>query len=263
VSVVTPVYNQAATLPYACDSVLAQTQTDFELILVDDASTDGTADVIEYYRGLDPRVQAVRNTTNSRTGPIQWEPRNNALQVARGVFIAYLDGDNTWDPRFLERLAQVLTNQPATQLVYCRSRNFHHPADLAGVLAADRRSAVDRGRDWVVFAQDEVSPDELGLSQYVDTNEMMHRASVFGALGDLWRTRHPRGDWVNSHQGKRCAHRRHNDLDLVERIIATCGLAAITQLPEVLVDFYYRSVPRDLHPVAESLRRRSVDLASA
>ena len=104
VSVVMPVWNLAPVLPTAIDSVLSQTLDDLELIVVDDASTDATADVVEHYRRADSRVRVMRNTTNSRRSNIEWEPRNNGLQLARGAFIAYLDADNAWDPTALEVL---------------------------------------------------------------------------------------------------------------------------------------------------------------
>ncbi|MGC4876235.1 glycosyltransferase family 2 protein [Micromonospora sp. DT43] len=244
ISVIMPAFNVERVLPDAIESVLDQSLRDLELIIVDDASTDGTARVAEHYRALDNRVRVVTNTTNSRRGIIQWEPRNNGLQVARGTLIAYLDADNRWEPPTLATLAQVLVERPDAQLVYCRSRNHHHPDQLDQVIAADSRTAVQRGPGWVVFAQDELVPESLGLSQYVDTNEMMHRASVFRALGSLWHTVHPRRAWVNEHQGRRCPYRRHNDLDLAERIIRAYGRESVVQVPAVLVNFYYPSAAR-------------------
>jgi glycosyl transferase family 2 len=244
VSVIMPVYNLESVLPYAVESVLNQTMPDFELVIVDDASTDETSRIAEYYRVLDSRVRVLRNDTNSRQGPIEWEPRNNGLQVARGEFIAYLDGDNAWHPQMLGCLTEALASRAQAQLGYCRSRNFHSPSDVDSVIAADSREAVARGHDWVVFAQQRLNPAELGRSQYVDTNEMVHRASVFGRLGSLWNTVHPRREWVSQHQGKRRPYRRHNDLDLVERIIHAYGVGAVHQVPTVLVDFYYPSSPR-------------------
>lgn len=244
VSVVMPVWNLAPVLPKAIESVLGQTLADLEFIIVDDASTDDTPEVIRHYRSIDRRIRTIRNITNSRRSTIEWEPRNNGLQIARGAFIAYLDGDNTWEPWTLATLADVLVKSPETQLVYCRSRNFHDPAEIDAVIAADSRVAVDRGEDWVVFAQEELDVAELGRSQYVDTNEMMHRASVFRALGSLWHTTHPRKSYVNENQGKQCLYRRHNDLDLVERIIWTFGAGSVIHVPEVLVDYYYPSAVR-------------------
>jgi len=244
VSVVMPVWNVAPVLPRAIESVLGQDLADLELIIVDDASTDGTPGIIEHYRSADERIRVVRNTTNSRRSNIEWEPRNNGLQIVRGAFVAYLDGDNAWHPRALATLAEILVSSPQTQLAYCRSRNFHDPAEIDMVIASDSRTPVNRGADWVVFAHEELDVTELGTSQYIDTNEMMHRASVFRALGSLWHTTHPRKSQVNKHQGKRFRHRRHNDLNLVERIVAAFGADSVVQVPEILVDYYYPSALR-------------------
>ena len=241
VSVITPVYNGALTLPYACESVLAQSLADFELILIDDASTDATPDVIAFYQALDRRVRAVRNEVNSRQAAVQWEPRNDGLDVARGALIAYLDADNTWDPRLLAHLTTELMRQPHAQLAYCRSRNFHDPALLDRIIDKDARTPIERGPDSVVFAQSEIKRQELGASQYVDTNEIMHRASTFARLGHRWRVEHPRRAWVNANQGAGSPNRRHNDLDLTERIIDVYGLDAVLQVPEILVNYYYPS----------------------
>ncbi|HEU4426129.1 MAG TPA: glycosyltransferase family A protein [Pilimelia sp.] len=257
VSVITPTYNGAATLPYACESVLAQTLVNFELILIDDASTDETSEVIAHYEALDPRIRALRNSVNSRQAEVEWEPRNDGIGVARGSLVAYLDDDNTWDPRFLEHLATALMQRPWVQLAYCRSRNFHDPLDIDPVIAGDSRTAVERGLDWVVFAQDEIRPEELGSSQYVDTNEMMHRMSAFGPLGHRWRVFHPRRAWVNANQGAGSPYRRHNDLDLVERFIEVFGPQAIIQIPEVLVNYYYPSARRARHPLAGAFGERA------
>jgi hypothetical protein len=244
VSVVMPVYNLEHVVSAAIASVLAQTLTDLELIVVDDASTDSTPQILDYHRSNDPRVRVVRNPTNSRKSRIQWEPRNNGLQVARGEFVAYLDGDNTWDPQMLATLTTVLRRREDVQLVHCRSRNFHSPEEIDEIIAADRRPVVDRTADSVVFAHQELDPAELGRSQYIDTNEMAHRASVFQTLGSLWNTVHPRRAWVGRHQGRRCPYRRHNDLDLVERIIQAFGADSVLQVPQVLTNFYYPSARR-------------------
>ena len=244
-SVVMPVYNQARTLPAAIESVLGQTLGDFELIVVDDAADDATPDVIAAYAADDPRVWPVRNATNSRRSPVQWEPRNDGLRLAGGEVIAYLDADNTWRPRYLERMVGTLSSHPWARLAYCRTRNHHARHRLPRILETDPRTVVDAGTDWVVFAPDVLDPAELGATQYIDTNEMVHRPSVFADLGGLWRTEHPRRAWVNANQGSIAPHRRHNDLDLVERIISRYGVDAVVGIDEVLVDYYY---PGAAHP---------------
>jgi hypothetical protein len=248
VSVVMPVYNHDRVLPFAIESVLAQTLSDFELIIVDDASVDASAEVIAAYAVLDRRIRPVRNQINSRQAEVEWEPRNDGLRLAAGGLVAYLDADNSWHPEFLDTLSEALLARPDVALAHCASRNFHDPAEIDTVIARERRQASIRGGDWVVFDQGEIVPERLGAEQYVDTNEIMHRRSIFGALGQGWRTVHPRRAWVNRQQGLVCPYRRHNDLDLVERVVDHYGVAATLHIPRVLVDFYYPSADRAPHP---------------
>lgn len=248
VSVVMPAYNCACVLPFAIESVLAQTLEDWELILVDDASVDATLPVMQAYARADARIRVLRNERNSRAGPIEWEPRNDGLRVARGALIAYLDADNAWRPHLLERLSSVLLSNDGLQCVYCDSCNHYSEEEARRVAAADPRPLTARGRTWTVFSTGPLDPDRLGVEQYVDTNEIMHRASTFTRLDALWRTRHPHRDAINARQGRRCPYRRHNDLDLVERILAAYGPGSVAHVPEVHVDFYYPSAARLPHP---------------
>ena len=246
ISVIMPAYNRAALIPSAIESVLAQTLTDWELILINDASEDSTPEVMHSYASGDSRIRLIHNEVNSRRGPIEWEPRNDGLRIASGTFIAYLDADNTWRPRFLERLAGVLLDEPDRQLVYCDSCNHYSTEEAARVISRDSRNLVDSGPTWTVFSNDELDPKLLGFEQYVDTNEMMHRATTFVGLDNLWRTRHPNRDEINFHQAKQCPYRRHNDLDLVERVLQVYGPHSIKHIREVHIDFFYPSAKRSL-----------------
>ena len=82
---------------------------------------------------------------------------------------------------------------------------------------------------------------KLGDSQYIDTNEIMHRTSVFQRFNYLWSTFHARREVINSNQIIRKPYRRHNDLDLAERIIEEYGIQKCFHLPRTLVNFYYDS----------------------
>lgn len=96
VSVVVPAYNAAATVGAAVDSVLSQTVSNVEVIVVDDRSTDATAELVEAIP--DPRVRLVRRAQNGR----QAAARNSGIEVATGEWIAFLDADDIWLPRKLE-----------------------------------------------------------------------------------------------------------------------------------------------------------------
>lgn len=102
VSVVMPVYNAGKYLPAAIESVLAQTMPDFELILVDDGSIDGSADVCDRYVARDPRVHVVHQKNSGIC-----VARNVGMSVSKGKWLAFCDHDDLYMPTFLERALQV------------------------------------------------------------------------------------------------------------------------------------------------------------
>jgi glycosyltransferase involved in cell wall biosynthesis len=96
ISVIIPAYNARSSLGEALDSVIAQTYEDWEAIVADDASNDGTAEFASVYH---PRVRCVRSERNLGIGGA----RNLALADARGELVALLDADDLWTPEYLQR----------------------------------------------------------------------------------------------------------------------------------------------------------------
>ena len=96
VSVIIPVYNGEKYLQKAIDSILNQTFTDFEIIIVNDASIDGTADILDSLN--DPRIHIITHKNNS--GPS--ESRNDAIRNSSGKYIAIMDSDDLSVPQRLE-----------------------------------------------------------------------------------------------------------------------------------------------------------------
>lgn len=88
------------------DSVLAQTYSNFELIVVDDKSTDESAAIVETYGQVDPRVRLIRMPINAGAPAA---PRNAGVVAAHGEWVAFLDADDLWHPRKLESQMQALT----------------------------------------------------------------------------------------------------------------------------------------------------------
>lgn len=121
ISIGLPTYNRAALLPRAIESVLAQTFSDFELIVVDDGSTDNTKEVIESF--CDARIRYIRHETNKGL----MASRNTALRYARGRFIAFQDSDDWWDPEKLQEETAILEKAPSeVGAVYSRMEKRYH-----------------------------------------------------------------------------------------------------------------------------------------
>lgn len=98
VSIITPVYNREKQLPKAIDSVIKQTYRNWELIIIDDRSTDNTKEAVSRYIGKDKRIKYIKNT--HKQGPAG--ARNQGIEVAKGDYIAFLDSDDFWEEDKLE-----------------------------------------------------------------------------------------------------------------------------------------------------------------
>ena len=116
VSVIIPSHNRAVLLPRAVESVLAQTYSNLEVIIVDDASSDSTPAVMADLVKRDPRVRYFRHETNRYASAA----RNTGIASARGELIAFLDDDDEWLPEKLAKQVPVmLSASPEVGMVYC------------------------------------------------------------------------------------------------------------------------------------------------
>jgi teichuronic acid biosynthesis glycosyltransferase TuaG len=115
VSVITPAFNAAKTVAQTIDSVISQTYSNWELILVDDASTDGTGFIFDYYERSDSRIRVLRNEKNTGT---PGKAKNIALLKARGEYLAFLDADDFWLKEKLEIQVEKIIESGA-DLCYC------------------------------------------------------------------------------------------------------------------------------------------------
>jgi len=111
VSVIIPTYNRAHLVGRAIRSVLNQTYQDFEIIVVDDGSTDNTEEVVKSFN--DPRIRYIRHEKN-RGGSAA---RNTGIRVARGEYIAFLDSDDEWLPMHISRKLAVMEGKRADGLI--------------------------------------------------------------------------------------------------------------------------------------------------
>lgn len=111
VSIIVPVYNGEKFIRETMDSVLAQTYSDWELLLIEDGSSDGSADVIEKYvaEKAETRIRLIRQPSNQGAA----RSRNRGLLEASGRYIAYLDADDLWAPEKLEHELKFMEEKGA------------------------------------------------------------------------------------------------------------------------------------------------------
>lgn len=109
VSIVMPSYNTAKFISVAIESVLMQTYQNWELLIVDDCSTDNTDEVVNQYL-VDERIRYIKNDTNSGAAV----SRNRALREAKGKWIAFLDSDDLWEADKLQK-----------QILFMKDNDYH------------------------------------------------------------------------------------------------------------------------------------------
>lgn len=136
VSVVMPVYNVEAYVAEAIQSVLAQTFTDFELIIVDDGGSDASLEICRSFR--DPRISIVSQRNRGLAGA-----RNTGIAAARGEYVALLDSDDRWLPEKLMLHVIHLDNAPAIGVSYAPSRFIDSAGQALRIVQRPRLKDVE------------------------------------------------------------------------------------------------------------------------
>lgn len=108
VSIITPCYNASQYISYTIDSVLNQTYANWEMIIVDDCSTDNSSDIIKQFISGDTRIKYFK-TDNPSGSPVL--PRNIGIEKATGRYIAFLDSDDIWLPTKLEEQLKLFKDE--------------------------------------------------------------------------------------------------------------------------------------------------------
>ena len=168
-SVILPTYNRATFLADAVASIRAQTYNQWELIVVDDGSTDNTAALIqELCREFVDRVQYVRQNNQGA-----YRARNAGLRFARGEYVAFFDSDDLWLPHHLERCALALAEHRDVDWVYgaCRMMNFR----TGGVIASSTFYEDGHPRPFV-----QLHADRRGSLAVIDDRHMVTCAILKG-----------------------------------------------------------------------------------
>lgn len=164
VSVIMPTHNRAALVREAIESVLAQTATDWELVVVDDGSQDQTPQVLRDYARRDARIHVARQSHQGLTAA-----RNHGLRLARGEFMAFLDDDDLWLPEKLSVQVPYMQRQPELGLSYSQ---FY----LRGASAGAR--PIYPKRPGTTFR-------ELFHGNFIQVPTVMIRRSCLDAVGEF------------------------------------------------------------------------------
>ena len=134
VTVCIPTYNRAGILPYAVDSVLAQTYTDFELLICDDASPDNTAEVVAQWD--DSRIRYIRHPQNIKRS----RNMRSGYEAAKGEYFIKFDDDDALTPTFLEKAIAALEANPSVDFV-CTDHWIINAKNQRDKAATDANSA--------------------------------------------------------------------------------------------------------------------------
>ena len=202
VSIVIPTKDRVALLGATLDSVLAQTYSSWELIVVDDGSTDSTPDLLAGYD--DPRLRVLNHPESRGVAAA----RNTGLHAATGTYVAYLDSDNTWFPDFLELMVRFLVRD-GHRAAYAMSALVEEGGagrSLYRGMSFNREALRERNYiDCIVLVHERSLLDEVGmfdetLRRNVDWDLFIRLADVcdFGFVPfiatqyDVWETRNDR-----------------------------------------------------------------------
>lgn len=130
VSIIIPNYNHAAFLRQRIESVLHQTYTDYEIILLDDGSTDNSKSVIEKYRSNPKFTHIIYNPTNSGSPFSQWQ---KGLLLSSGKYIWIAESDDVSAPGFLEKMIDLIEQNSSTAIAYCRTMQIDESGNEIGI----------------------------------------------------------------------------------------------------------------------------------
>jgi glycosyltransferase involved in cell wall biosynthesis len=159
VSVVIPTYNRCALLRETLDSVCAQTVSHWEAIVVDDGSTDGTADMMATLSSGDARIRFQRRTGEQRGAPVC---RNQGMDAAQGEYVIFLDSDDLLHPRCLEGRVAIMAANPTLDFVT-------YPAELFA------ETPGDLGVMWNAFSTED------------DLDRYLRHDAPWQTTGPMWR----------------------------------------------------------------------------
>jgi len=192
VSVIVPNYNHARYLRQRIETVLRQSFQDFEIILLDDCSTDESRSILSSY-ARDPRVSIDFNNVNSGSTFKQW---NKGVRLARCKYIWIAESDDYADERLLERLVPVLENDPAVAFAFCRSWRISERDRLDGFVSYYPDRLNPRwNADFCVDGREECRNSFPRFNPVRNASAVIFRKAVYEGVGGADEAFRLSGDW--------------------------------------------------------------------
>lgn len=167
-SIIVPVYNVAKYLERCLDSILNQTFTDYELILVDDGSTDESAEMCDAYTKKDDRISVIHQSNHG-----QAYARNIAIKKSKGDYIGFIDSDDWIETEMYQHLFDSIYKYGA-DIALCRVRKVDTAENILEIIGPEETTLMDR-----VAATIEILKDELILSYPVNK---IYRRDLFDGV---------------------------------------------------------------------------------
>jgi glycosyltransferase involved in cell wall biosynthesis len=193
VSIIVPNYNHASFLGCRLDSIVHQEFVDYEVIVLDDASTDNSREIMDCYR-KDHQFRFIFNDQNSGSAFKQWQ---KGLNEARGEYIWFAESDDYAAPAFLSKLVSVLEANPSVGLVYCQSNLVDRNNVILGD-ACDWTDDLDRLRwrqDFFNEGRAEIRDFLSKKNTIPNASAVLLRSSVLKTIGDIDGSFKLCGDW--------------------------------------------------------------------
>lgn len=144
-SIIIPNYNHANFLQQRIKSILHQSMQDFEIIIIDDASTDNSRQIIEEYRSNKKITHILFNEQNTGSLLNQW---NKGISLASGKWVWIAESDDIADPYFLEECMAAINNHPEAGLFYCDSQILDETTQKVSQLFSERKNAIFKTQKW-------------------------------------------------------------------------------------------------------------------
>ena len=190
VSVIVPNFNYAKYLKERIDSILAQTYQDFELIILDDCSTDDSRDVIEKYKEDKHVTHIVYNNFNTGSPFVQW---HRGIELAKGEWIWIAESDDVAKPDFLSTILMGIENCSDAVVAYSHSFLID---DESNILQSDWHDVNDDNSFIVYKGKDFAYNKLLWGCQIYNASMALFRRSAYFQMDKTYKTYHSKGDWA-------------------------------------------------------------------